>query len=236
MAKLNLPTLTGGYNDANLINEAFTAIEQFSDNTVSRDGATPNTMEAALDMNGQRIINLPFAQGPNEPLTFGQAAAYATAMVLQRFERQQTQPFEATYTFNTITYAPGVGNLALYRNGARLLPGVDYTEDSDDTITLTVTPTGIQNLDAYTNEYLGSVDVTGAPVSWANITGVPNFASRWPTYDEVTGKPMTFAPSAHTHTKDDMSAAAGSVADGFRGVFVQASTPTATRVGDLWIY
>lgn len=35
--------------------------------------------------------------------------------------------------------------------------------------------------------------------AWANLTGVPATASRWPTFAEVTSKPDTYPPSAHTH-------------------------------------
>ncbi|CAH7001777.1 conserved hypothetical protein [Vibrio chagasii] len=34
---------------------------------------------------------------------------------------------------------------------------------------------------------------------WSEISSVPIYASRWPTYAEVTDKPSTYPPSAHTH-------------------------------------
>ncbi|MNJ25133.1 Tail fiber protein [compost metagenome] len=34
---------------------------------------------------------------------------------------------------------------------------------------------------------------------WSQITGVPAQATRWPAWDEVTGKPATMPPSAHSH-------------------------------------
>ena len=43
---------------------------------------------------------------------------------------------------------------------------------------------------------------------WKLITSVseiPATMSRWPSWSEVTGKPSTFAPSAHTHDWDDIS-------------------------------
>lgn len=39
---------------------------------------------------------------------------------------------------------------------------------------------------------------------WAEITGAPSTATRWPTWSEVTGKPSTFAPSSHTHAWGDI--------------------------------
>ncbi|MEE4383440.1 MAG: hypothetical protein V2J02_15680, partial [Pseudomonadales bacterium] len=50
---------------------------------------------------------------------------------------------------------------------------------------------------------LTGVPSTFAPSShghaWGDLSGVPSFATRWPTWSEVTSKPTTFAPSAHTH-------------------------------------
>lgn len=69
-------------------------------------------------------------------------------------------------------------------------------------------------------------------VGWGQLTGVPAFASRWPTFDEVTSKPAfatrwptyaevtdkpsTFTPSAHTHAAADITS----------GVFAEARIPS----------
>ena len=37
-------------------------------------------------------------------------------------------------------------------------------------------------------------------LQWANLTGVPVYATRWPTWSEVSSKPTTMPPSAHTHS------------------------------------
>lgn len=54
----SLPTITGTYLSAPQINEAFRSIEEAFENTVSRDGSTPNTMSADLDMNSNDVINV----------------------------------------------------------------------------------------------------------------------------------------------------------------------------------
>lgn len=51
-----LSTLVNGVSNLNAI---ITQIETAFQNTLSRDGATPNQMAATLDMNSNRIINLP---------------------------------------------------------------------------------------------------------------------------------------------------------------------------------
>ncbi len=59
MAKLTLSDLSGGYLAPAVINSNNTAIEAALENTLSRDGTSPNAMGANLDMNSNRIINLP---------------------------------------------------------------------------------------------------------------------------------------------------------------------------------
>ena len=59
MAKLNLTDVSGGYNLVATYNANNAAIEAAIENTLSRDGTTPNTMSADLDMNSQRIVNVP---------------------------------------------------------------------------------------------------------------------------------------------------------------------------------
>lgn len=58
MAKLTLSDLSGGYLSPALVNANNTAIEAALENTLSRDGTSPNAMEAVLDMNSFRVINV----------------------------------------------------------------------------------------------------------------------------------------------------------------------------------
>jgi hypothetical protein len=61
-----------------LLNANFTAIEEAIENTLSRDGTTPNTLEAAMDANSHRILNLPYALTSTEPVTLAQVMALVT--------------------------------------------------------------------------------------------------------------------------------------------------------------
>lgn len=83
MAKLTLTNIANLQNESTAVtalasNNAATiaAVE----NTVSRDGTTPNHMNADFDMNGNRIINLPDATTSQEPATFSQLQAYVDAV------------------------------------------------------------------------------------------------------------------------------------------------------------
>lgn len=90
MSKISLATLATLRNDASAIaaiNANFQAIADFLENTFSRDGTSPNTLEATLDANNNRIVNLPAPSSDTEPMrlvdlpssTSGLATAIAQA-------------------------------------------------------------------------------------------------------------------------------------------------------------
>lgn len=74
MSKIEALTDITGIAASATNNDILTAAIQ---NTLSRDGSTPNGMEANLDMSNFRIINLPQAVNPSEPVTLSQAASLA---------------------------------------------------------------------------------------------------------------------------------------------------------------
>ena len=53
-----LTTISSGYYSTETLTANFTAIQSFFDNTVSRDGSSPNTMAGDLDMNSNDIVNV----------------------------------------------------------------------------------------------------------------------------------------------------------------------------------
>lgn len=70
MAKLTLTDLASLENDTAIaaINANNTLIETALENTLSRDGASPNTMSGNFDMNSKQIINLPAPATNTSPL------------------------------------------------------------------------------------------------------------------------------------------------------------------------
>lgn len=71
MAKLTLAdvgNLIDGPTAQGVINANSALIETALENTLSRDGTSPNTMSAPLDMNSNAIVNLPTPIGPTSPL------------------------------------------------------------------------------------------------------------------------------------------------------------------------
>jgi hypothetical protein len=71
MAKITLNDLTNLSDEessVNAINNNSALIEVAIEKTLSRDGTSPNEMEASLDMNSNRIINLPEPVSVHEPV------------------------------------------------------------------------------------------------------------------------------------------------------------------------
>ena len=70
------------YNEAATvpaINAELEKIQEAIEDSLSRSGDTPNTMTAPLDMNGERIMNLPEAVSDSEPMRKGEAQAFVDA-------------------------------------------------------------------------------------------------------------------------------------------------------------
>ena len=71
MPKITLTSLGSRYGSIDALNANFEAIEEAFDNTFSRDGTGPNTLEANVDANSFRIINLPTPEADDEAATKG---------------------------------------------------------------------------------------------------------------------------------------------------------------------
>lgn len=68
----DLASLTNETTAIQSINNNYDSIVDAIENTLSRDGTSPNTMEADLDMNSKRILNLSAATGAGMPVTYEQ--------------------------------------------------------------------------------------------------------------------------------------------------------------------
>lgn len=78
MAKLTLTRIGGGYGSVTTLNANYALMEAALENTLSRDGGTPNTLSGNIDMNSAgRLVNLLDAVNNQEPVTLAQAALIA---------------------------------------------------------------------------------------------------------------------------------------------------------------
>ena len=133
-----LSDITTGHGTTTKINANFDAIEQAFDNTLSRDGSSPNAMEADLDMNSNQILNLPDATTDREPLTYGQYIAGGASAVVNGFrkETQTATSGQTVFTATFVEWVPGIDNLMVFVNGELQGLGL-YTVDSSTQITFT---------------------------------------------------------------------------------------------------
>lgn len=85
MSKVTLANVATFQNDSSAVatvNANSAAISTAMDNTLSRDGTSPNQMNAPIDMNGNSVLNLPAPVNPNDPVRFqdlGNAPTSASA-------------------------------------------------------------------------------------------------------------------------------------------------------------
>lgn len=75
----NLVNLTNQTTAVSAINANNTALTTAINNTLSRDGTPPNQMGSAMDMNSNRILNLPTAISTSEPVNLAQMTAALVA-------------------------------------------------------------------------------------------------------------------------------------------------------------
>ena len=64
----NLVNLDNDTTTVTTINSNNSTVTNAFKNTLALDGTAPNQMQAPLDMNGQRILNLPFPTNPTDPV------------------------------------------------------------------------------------------------------------------------------------------------------------------------
>lgn len=85
MSKITLSSvgaLSSAVTAATTINNNFSTIQTAVDNTLSRDGTATNTMGANLDMNSNRIVNLPTPISNNEPLRLTDLSSFISGSLV----------------------------------------------------------------------------------------------------------------------------------------------------------
>jgi hypothetical protein len=167
MAKLTLTDINSEQGFTADLNANFALIEAAIENTVSRDGTVPNSMSGNLDMNSQRILNLPAPQSSNDPVRYqdllGSGLIDVTGVVLPSPSGQTGKVLTSDGTVNPVwqtlpnTNTLGIDDLVdpaadriLYFNNTSnvlefLAVGTGLTLNSG-TDTLSLSHLGIQSL------------------------------------------------------------------------------------------
>lgn len=139
------------------------------------------------------------------------------------FSREETQTLAAGQKVIDLAEITAEG-AAIYIEGTRLRAD-EFSQTGATQITLASSHPAGTKVTAVQNEEVGTTDVLLRPlnlsdvpdksqarlnlglpnwlatssINWSQLVNVPDTAVRWPKWDEVTDKPTTFAPSAHTH-------------------------------------
>jgi hypothetical protein len=139
MAKLTLNTIGSRYGSIDALNNNSDSIEAAFENTLSRDGTGPNNMEANLDMDSHRVINILDGVNNQDAATVRQVnsivAAASSGLIASLKERQDAAAGQTVFNLASIEYIPGSNNLAIYIDGVRQYPGESYTETDLNTVT-----------------------------------------------------------------------------------------------------
>lgn len=108
MSKVTLNDIASGFASIAALNANFSAIEDAIDNTLSRDGTTPNQMNADLDMNGHRILNSLATTG--DGFTWEGAWATTTAYTVNQLVEQSGNTYICTVAHTSGVFATDLGN------------------------------------------------------------------------------------------------------------------------------
>lgn len=166
---ISLKDVGSGYKRS-AINSNFQAIEdEINNNLLSKNGGVG--LEAALDANSQRIINLANGVQGKDAVNLEQLnailSANSTGIIASQLEVQYgNQAINRVFTFSNIAYVQGGNNLFVFRNGQKLGISEDYTETSTGSITLTFDPNDDDRFEFITNISL----TTTLETTTANIT------------------------------------------------------------------
>lgn len=148
MAKVTVNSIGSGTGTGPAIDANFTAVAAAIEKQLSRDGTSPNTMEAELDMNSNRLVNIGNGINPQDGVSKVQvenliSAAGSGLIVVQRDDSYTGDGSTVTYNVSVKvgTYSPGTNNLVVAVDGIVQKKGAAYNEDSAGTnITFTTAP------------------------------------------------------------------------------------------------
>lgn len=141
MAKFTLTALLSGIFSRKVLNQNFSDIvTEFTDRVLYRDNPAgeDNSMLSDIDMDNNRIFNLPTATNNTEPATLAQLNAISPTTaplpgnILESFTATEGQ---TVFTLTVTTYTPGANNISVYVDGVRQYPSA-FLETSTTQVTL----------------------------------------------------------------------------------------------------
>jgi hypothetical protein len=232
MTKLTLSNIVNLQNESSVVttlanNNALTTVAV--ENTVSRDGTTPNHMNADFDMNGNRIINLPDATTEQEPATFSQLQDYIGTVVAGAVVDAEyiTLSNDPQLQNERVLTAGNHINLSDSGPGSTLTINVDETTLNADTATLTN-----KTVDLASNTLTGTRDQFNTALSdddFATLTGVETLTNKTLTAPTLT-TPVLGTPTSGTLTNTTGLPISTGVSGLGTGVAAFLATPSSANL------
>ena len=142
----------------NTINNNFQAIVDGIDLLLSRDGEAPNPMDADLDMNSQRILNLPEPQNNTEPVRKIEFDDFITFIngALQRIEDAAVAAAEAAVAASLVPF--------LNELGEATQEGLDSIEAAEDSALSEISSSRTSALNSIGNAANNAISAVGTLV------------------------------------------------------------------------
>jgi hypothetical protein len=172
-------------------------IESAFQNTLSRDGSTPNSMEATLDMGSNRIINLGAPRDLNDAVRLQDVTGDAV--------------IEVSTDYNDLTNVPATFAPSAHTHAESEITGLvaDLANKSD--VSHTHTTGQVLGLDGaidtrvVSHTLVAGSNITLTPQSGGTQMQITASSSGSTAWSSLTGVPTTFPPSAHTHPESDVT-------------------------------
>lgn len=153
MSKISLQDIASGYNLQTVVNNNNAFIEEAFDNTLSRDGSSPNEMSAPIDMNSNPIINLGAPVGNTSAARWIDLtdSVNVTGIVAPALSGNDGKYLGTDGTSTTWSYAPVRIPLSLKESIAGLSNAdiFDYTKDPGNVLRYGTDQAAIQKAEAY---------------------------------------------------------------------------------------
>jgi hypothetical protein len=154
MPKITLTDLEAGYGLQTSYNANNDAIEAAFDNTISRDGSTPNAMAAELDMNSNKIINVKDGVNPKDAANYGQLTGKAFSEI-----DVGDAPVVATIVAMQAILAPSNGDVAIVTEDGRAGTFVFDTSETGAANNGTTFKATDATIGSWVRRFSGPVDV-----------------------------------------------------------------------------
>lgn len=177
----NVSDITQATSAQTTINNNSTTVQTAFDNTLSRDGTSPNQMSAALDMNSNQILNLPTPTTPNSPARLIDVVGNASITIPGTGTSGHVVPFlDGNNTWSgTNTFLPNsFPNSELSQVPALTLKG-NNTSGTANVSDLTV---------SQVNSMLGNSSILGNNNTWTGsntFQGTVSFPTYWLQHGQV---------------------------------------------------